>query len=340
MFRRLLGAFGRNLAMDLGTANTLLYTRAQGIVINEPSVVAVDADKNKVLAVGREAKDFLERTPRRIRAVRPMKDGVIADFDITREMIAYFIRKAIRGVRLFKPSIVICVPSGITQVEKRAVIDSGMLAGAREVLLIEEPMAAAIGADLPIHEPMGNLVLDIGGGTSEVAVITLSAIAYSESVRVAGDAMDHAVQRYMRDVFKLSIGENTAEKVKMLIGSAMPIPDAPQIEVYGKDLVTGAPKVARVGEGHIREALRDPVNTILNAVFKALEKTPPELAGDIYRNGMLLAGGGALLKGLDQRIARETRLKVIVDNDPLTTVLRGTGKTLDNQKFYKDVYIN
>lgn len=340
MFKRLLGVFGRNLAMDLGTANTLLYTRSQGIVINEPSVVAVDADKNKVLAVGREAKDFLGRTPRRIRAVRPMKDGVIADFDITREMIAYFIRKAIRGVRLFKPSIVICVPSGITQVEKRAVIDSGMLAGAREVLLVEEPMAAAIGADLPIHEPLGNLVLDIGGGTSEVAVITMSAIAYSESVRVAGDAMDHAVQRYMRDVFKLSIGENTAEKVKMLIGSAMPIPDAPQIEVYGKDLVSGAPKVARVSEGHIREALRDPVNTILNGVFKALEKTPPELAGDIYRNGMLLAGGGALLKGLDQRIARETRLKVIVDNDPLTTVLRGTGKTLDNQKFYKDVYIN
>ncbi len=340
MFKSLLGVFGRNLAMDLGTANTLLYTRSRGIVINEPSVVAVDADRNKVLAVGREAKNFLGRTPRRIRAVRPMKDGVIADFDITREMIAYFIRKAIRGVRLFKPSIVICVPSGITQVEKRAVIDSGMLAGAREVLLVEEPMAAAIGADLPIHEPLGNLVLDIGGGTSEVAVITMSAVAYSESVRVAGDAMDHAVQRYMRDVFKLGIGETTAEKVKMLIGSAMPIPDAPQIEVYGKDLVSGAPRVVRVSEGHIREALRDPVNAILNGVFKALEKTPPELAGDIYRNGMLLAGGGALLKGLDQRIARETRLRVIVDNDPLTTVLRGTGKTLDNQKFYKDVYIN
>lgn len=340
MFRRLRGAFSKNLAMDLGTANTLPYTRAEGIVINEPSVVALDAENNKVLAVGREAKDFLGRTPRRIRAVRPMKDGVIADFDVTREMIAYFIRKAISGVRLFKPSIVICVPSGITQVEKRAVIDSGMLAGAREVQLIEEPMAAAIGADLPIHEPLGNLVLDIGGGTSEVAVITLSAIAYSESVRVAGDAMDHAVQRYMRDAFKISIGENTAEKVKMLVGSAMPAPDAPQIEVYGKDLATGAPKVVRVTEGHIREALNDTVNAILNGVFKALEKTPPELAGDIYRNGMLLAGGGALLRGLGQRIARETRLKVIVDNDPLTTVLRGTGKTLHDRKFYKDVYIN
>lgn len=340
MFKRLLGAFGKNLAMDLGTANTLLYTKADGIVINEPSVVAVDVQTGKVLAVGAQAKQFIGRTPQRIRAIRPMKDGVIADFDVTKEMISYFIRKAITGMRLVKPSIVICVPSGITQVEKRAVIDAAMMAGAREVFLIEEPMAAAIGANLPIHEPMGNLVLDIGGGTSEVAVITMSAIAYAESVRVAGDAMDLAIQRYMRDVFQLLVGENTAERLKMLLGCAVPMPNAPILDVSGKDVVLGTPKVVRVSEGHVREALRDCTKAILNALFNALEKTPPELAGDIYRNGLLLAGGGALLKGLDQLIARETRLKVIVDNDPLTTVLRGTGKTLDDREFYSQVYIN
>lgn len=340
MFKRLMGALGKNLAMDLGTANTLLYTRADGIVINEPSVVAVDVLKNQVVAVGAQAKQFIGRTPQRIKAIRPMKDGVIADFDITREMISYFIRKAIKGIRFFKPTIVICVPTGITQVEKRAVIDSALMSGAREVLLIEEPMGAAIGANLPIHEPMGNLVLDIGGGTSEVAVITMSAVAYSESVRVAGDAMDLAIQRYMRDVFRLMVGENTAEKIKKLIGCAVPMPGAPLLEVSGKDAVLGTPKVVRVSEGHVREALRDCNRAILNGVFNALERTPPELAGDIYRNGVLLAGGGALLKGLDQLIARETRLKVIVDNDPLTTVLRGTGKTLDDRNFYSQVYIN
>lgn len=340
MFKRLMGAMGKNLAMDLGTANTLLYTKADGIVINEPSVVAVDVLKKQVLAVGAQAKQFLGRTPQRIRTIRPMKDGVIADFEITKEMISFFIRKAVKGFRLVKPSIVICVPTGITQVEKRAVIDSAMLAGAREVFLIEEPMGAAIGADLPVHEPMGNLVLDIGGGTSEVAVITMSAIAYAESVRVAGDAMDLAIQRYLREVFHLIVGENTAEKIKKIIGCAVPMPQAPLLEVSGKDVVSGTPKVVRVSEGHIREALRDCVRAILNAVFGALEKTPPELAGDIHRNGMLLAGGGALLKGLDQLIARETRLKVFVDNDPLTTVLRGTGKTLENQNFYSKVYIN
>lgn len=340
MLKRWLGSLGKHLAMDLGTANTLLYTKADGIVLNEPSVVAVDVLKNQVLAVGGQAKRFIGRTPQRIRVIRPMKDGVIADFDITRDMIAYFIRKAITGVRLRKPSIVICVPTGITQVEKRAVIDSARLAGAREVFLIEEPMAAALGANLPIHEPMGNLVLDIGGGTSEVAVITMSAIAHASSVRVAGDAMDLAVQRYMRDVFHLMVGDTTAEKIKILIGSAVPIPGAPLLDVSGKDVMTGTPKVVRVSEGHIREALRECTRAIMNTLFNALEKTPPELASDIYRNGILLAGGGALLKGLDQLIARETRLKVIVDNDPLTTVLRGTGKTLDDQVFYSNVYIN
>ena len=340
MFRRLFRFLAKDIAMDLGTANTLLYTRAQGIVINEPSVVAIDTHKNAVLAVGAAAKDYLGRTPQRIRAVRPMKDGVIADFDVTREMIAFFVRKAITGLRLVKPSMVICIPSGITQVEKRAVIDSALLAGAADVAMVEEPMAAAIGADLPVHEPLGNLVLDIGGGTSEVAVITLAGIANAQSVRVAGDAMNMAVQRYLRDVFRMEVGENTAENVKKILGSALPQPNAPVLEVSGKDLVCGAPRVVQITEGHIREALREPVQAILGAVLRALEKTPPELAADIYRNGMLMAGGGSLLKGLDQYIAQETRLKVFVDKDPLTTVLRGTARAMLDRQAYHAVFIN
>lgn len=340
LLRRLLRFFAKDIAMDLGTANTLLYTRAHGIVINEPSVVALDTKNHSVLAVGAAAKEYLGRTPQRIRAVRPMKDGVIADFDVTREMIAYFVRKVITGLRLVKPSMVICIPTGITQVEKRAVIDSAMLAGAAAVSMVEEPMAAAIGADLPVREPMGNLVLDIGGGTSEVAVISLAGIARSESVRVAGDAMDIAVQRYLRDAFRLEVGENTAENVKKLIGCAMPTPGAPALEVSGKDVVYGAPRVVTVTEGHIREALQAPVQAILGAVLRALEQTPPELAADIYRNGLLMAGGGSLLKGLDQYIARETRLNVFVDKDPLTTVLRGTARAMLDRKLYEPVFIN
>jgi len=340
MLSRLLGMFSKHLAMDLGTANTLMYTRAAGIVLNEPSVVAVDVIKNKVLAVGREAREYMGRTPQRIKAVRPMRDGVIADFDVTKDMIEFFIRKVVQGLRIVKPSIVICVPTGITQVEKRAVIEAAHLAGVREVLLIEEPMAAAIGANLPIHEPLGNLVVDIGGGTTEVAVITMSAIAYAESARVAGDAMNHAIQRYLQDTFQLVVGENMAERVKMLIGSAAPLPQPLIAEVAGKDAVYGAPKVVRVSDSHIREALRETTNAILSAIFKTLEKIPPELASDIAHNGVLLAGGGALLKGLEQLITRETRLKVIVDDDPLTTVLRGTGRTLEDREFYSRVYIN
>ncbi|WP_291448886.1 rod shape-determining protein [Desulfovibrio sp.] len=332
--------FSKDIAMDLGTANTLLYTRTHGIVINEPSVVAIDVQKNAVLAVGAGAKEFMGRTPQRIRAIRPMKDGVIADFDVTREMIAYFVRKAIDGLRLIKPSMVICIPMGITQVEKKAVIDSALLAGAADVSLVEEPMAAAIGADLPIHEPLGNLVLDIGGGTSEVAVISLGGIANAQSIRVAGDAMNLAVQRYMRDVFRMELGENTAENVKKILGSAMPQPNAPALEVSGKDLVQGTPKVVTVSEGHIREALREPIQAILETVLRALEKTPPELSADIYRNGMLMAGGGSLLKGLDQFIARETRLKVFVDKEPLTTVLRGTARAMLDRRAYHTVFIN
>jgi rod shape-determining protein MreB len=340
MLSRLLGAFSKQVAMDLGTANTLMYTRAAGIVLNEPSVVAVDIVKNRVLAVGREAKEYMGRTPQRIKAIRPMRDGVIADFEVTKNMIEYFIRKVVQGLRIVKPSIVICVPTGITQVEKRAVIEAAHQAGTREVFLIEEPMAAAIGANLPIHEPLGNLVVDIGGGTTEVAVITMSAIAYAESVRVAGDAMNYAIQRYLQDAFQLVIGENMAERVKMLLGSATPLPQALVAEVSGKDMVQGSPKVVRINDSHIREALRETTNVILAAVFKALEKTPPELSSDIARNGALLTGGGALLKGLDQLIARETRIKIVLDDDPLTTVLRGTGRTLDDRKFFSRVYIN
>lgn len=340
MIGKLLGMFGKDLAMDLGTANTLLYTRKEGIVLNEPSVVAIDAERNSVLAVGAEAKEFLGRTPDRIRAIRPLKDGVIADFEVTKQMIAFFVKKVITGFSLTKPNMVICVPTGITQVEKRAVIESAQQAGAREVKLVEEPMAAAIGADLPIHEPMGNMVVDIGGGTTEVAVISLSAIAYAESVRVAGDAMNAAVQRYFQEEFQLLIGENMSERVKMRLGSAFPLPEPLEMHVAGKDMVTGTPKSVSVTDSHIREALADPVKAIVVAVRKALERTPPELAGDIADNGLLLAGGGALLKGLNERITNETSLRVVIDDDPLTTVLRGTGRTLDDKKFYSKVYIN
>lgn len=331
---------GKSLAMDLGTANTLLYTRAQGIVLNEPSVVALDAERGHVLAVGREAKEFLGRTPKRIRAVRPMRDGVIADFEVTREMISFFIKKVIKGFHFSRPSIVICVPTGITQVEKRAVIESAQQAGANEVYLVEEPMAAAIGADLPIHAPMGNMVVDIGGGTTEVAVISLSAVAYAESVRVAGDAMNLAIQRYFQNEFQLLIGENMAERIKMAVGSAYPLPEQLVVEVSGKHLISGTPRAVRVTDGHVREALAEPVRAIVLAIRKALEKTPPELAADIGGNGILLAGGGALLKGLDTLINKDTGLTVVIDRDPLTTVVRGTGRTLDDRKFYSKVYIN
>ncbi len=340
MFRRLFSFLGKSLAMDLGTANTLLYTRAQGVVLNEPSVVALDAERGHVLAVGREAKEFLGRTPKRIRAVRPMRDGVIADFEVTREMIAFFIKKVIKGFHFSRPSIVICVPTGITQVEKRAVIESAQQAGASDVMLVEEPMAAAIGADLPIHEPMGNMVVDIGGGTTEVAVISLSAVAYAESVRVAGDAMNAAIQRYFQNEFQLLIGENMAERIKLAVGSAYPLPEQLVVEISGKHLVSGTPKSVRITDGHVREALADPVRVIIQAIRKALEKTPPELAADIGGNGILLAGGGALLKGLDTLIHKDTGLTVSIDRDPLTTVVRGTGRTLDDKKFYSKVYIN
>ena len=340
MLKRLFNLFSKDLAMDLGTANTLLYTPKDGVVLNEPSVVAVDANKGEVLAVGREAKEFLGRTPKSIKAIRPMKDGVIADFEVTRKMIECFIKKVIDGFSLARPNIVICVPEGITQVEKRAVIESAQQAGVNEVRLIEEPMAAAIGANLPIHEPLGNMVVDIGGGTTEVAIISLSAVAYAESVRVAGDTMNLAIQRFFQNEFQLYIGENMAERVKMAVGSAFPLPEQLVAEVAGKDIVHGTPRSVRVTDGHIREALTEPVRSILLAVHKALEKTPPELAADIGTNGILLAGGGALLKGMDTLIHKSTGLNILIDSDPLTTVVRGTGKTLDDKRYYSRVFIN
>jgi len=340
LWNRLFGFLGKDLAMDLGTANTLIYTPRDGIVLNEPSVVALETRTGRVLAVGREAKEFLGRTPQRITAIRPLKDGVIADFEVTREMISYFVRKVIRGYNLIKPLMVICVPTGITMVEKRAVIESGLQAGAREVKLVEEPMAAAIGANLPIHNPVGNMVVDIGGGTTEVAIISLSAIAYAESVRVAGDEMNEAIQRYFQDEFKLLIGENQAERVKIALGSAYPLKQPLEMDVSGKNMVTGSPTQVLVNDSQVRIALEETVKTIVMALRKALEKTPPELAADIAATGVLLAGGGSLLKGLDQRIREELNLAVALDDDPLTTVVRGTGKTLVDKKGFSKVYIN
>ncbi len=339
-FNRFFNFLGKDLAMDLGTANTLLYTQRDGIVLNEPSVVAIENRTGELLAVGTEAKEFLGRTPERIRAIRPMKDGVIADFEVTRAMIAFFIRKVITGFKFAKPKIVICVPTGITQVEKRAVIESAQLAGARDVRLVEEPMAAAIGAGLPIERPAGNMVVDIGGGTTEVAVISLSAVAYAESVRVAGDEMNETIQRYVQDQFQILIGENMAEEIKIRLGSATPLAEPLTLEVSGKSLIDGTPTSATVTDGHVREAIKDPVNIIVTAVLKALEKTPPELVADISRNGLLLAGGGALLRGLDKLISKHTNIAVVVDDDPLTTVVRGTGRTMEERERYVNVFIN
>ncbi len=339
-FQRFFSFMSKDLAMDLGTANTLVYTPKDGIVLNEPSVVALDNRSGNVLAVGREAKEFLGRTPKSIRAIRPLKDGVIADFEVTKEMIAYFVRKVIRGMRLVKPMIIIGVPAGITQVEKRAVIESGTQAGAREVRLIEEPMAAAIGAGLPIDQPIGNMVVDIGGGTTEVAVISLSSVAYSESVRIAGDEMNEAIQRYVQDKYQMLIGENMAEKVKITIGSAYPLKTPLSIEVGGKNMVDGNPRTLTLHDAEIREAIQEPVNAIVLAVRRALEKTPPELVADVATNGLYLAGGGALLKGLDDIISESSRIQVIKDDDPLTTVVRGVGRVLEDQKRFASVFIN
>ncbi len=342
LFDAVLGMFSNDLAIDLGTANTLVYLRGKGVVVSEPSVVAVQKDsmgQRKVLAVGKEAKKMLGRTPGTIVAIRPMKDGVIADFDITEEMLRYFIQKVHNRKNLVRPRIVICVPSGITQVEKRAVKESAESAGAREVYLIEEPMAAAIGAGLPITEPSGNMIVDIGGGTTEVAVISLAGVVYAKSVRVGGDKLDEALVQYLKRKYNLLIGERTAEQIKIEIGSAHPDEEVRTMEVKGRDLVTGIPKTLDVDSNEIREALSETVNTIVEAVRIALERTPPELAADIVDKGIVLAGGGALLRNLDVLLREETGLPVVIAEDPLSCVVLGSGKVLDELDLLKRVTV-
>ncbi|MDH3454539.1 MAG: rod shape-determining protein [Desulfuromonadales bacterium] len=349
LFDAILGMFSNDLAIDLGTANTLVYLKGKGVVVSEPSVVAVQKDahgQRKVLAVGTDAKNMLGRTPGSIVAIRPMKDGVIADFDITEEMLRYFIRKIHNRKALVRPRIVICVPSGITQVEKRAVKESAESAGAREVYLIEEPMAAAIGAGLPITEASGNMIVDIGGGTTEVAVISLAGIVYAKSVRVGGDKMDEAIAQHLKRKYNLLIGERTSEAIKIQIGSAYPeSSSSPKegwvetMEVKGRDLVSGIPKTLTIGAQEIREALSEPINAIVEAVRIALERTPPELAADIVDKGIVLAGGGALLRNLDQLLREETGLPVVIAEDPLSCVVLGSGKVLDELDLLKQVTV-
>ena len=339
----ILGVFSNDLAIDLGTANTCVYLKGKGLVLREPSVVAVKKDNrgNKVvLAVGHDAKRMLGRVPGNIEAIRPMKDGVIADFEVTEAMLRHFIAKALKSRRLVRPRIMVCVPTGITQVEKRAVRESAESAGAREVYLIEEPMAAAIGADLPIQEPISNMVVDIGGGTTEVAVISLSGIVYSRSVRVGGDKMDEAIMTHVKRKYNMLIGETSAENIKINIASAYPLDPEQQMDVKGRDLVTGIPQNVTITSEEVRKAISEQGDSIVQAVRYALEQTPPELAADIVDRGIVLTGGGALLKGLDQLLREETSLPITVVDDPLSTVVLGTGKALDNINILKDVCID
>src|SRR6056297_225047 len=344
IFDAFLGLFSNDLAIDLGTANTLVFMRGKGIVVSEPSVVAVQtgaAGQRRVLAVGKDAKEMLGRTPGSIVAIRPMKDGVIADFDYAEEMLRYFIRKVHNRKNLVRPRIVICVPSGITQVEKRAVRESAESAGAREVYLIEEPMAAAIGAGLPITEASGNLIVDIGGGTTEVAVISLAGIVYAQSVRVGGDKLDEAIVQYIKRKYNLLIGERTAEQVKIGIGNVYSTgDDTITMEVKGRDLVSGIPKTLEVNSDEIREAMSEPISTIIEAVRISLERTPPELAADIVDKGIILAGGGAYLKNLDLLLREETGLPVLIADDPLSCVVLGSGAVLDQLDLLRQVSVS
>ena len=339
----ILGIFSHDLAIDLGTANTLVYVKDRGIVLNEPSVVALKKEgkgANRVLAVGKEAKRMLGRAPGNIEAVRPMKDGVIADFEVTETMLRHFIRKAHNRRTLIRPRIIICVPSGITPVEKRAVIESAESAGAREVYLIEEPMAAAIGAGMPVTKPEGNMVVDIGGGTTEVAVISLGGIVYSHSLRVAGDKMDEAILQYIKRKHNFLIGITTAEIIKIAVGIAYPSEKIDIVEVKGRDLVTGIPKILTISSEEIREAISEQVRAIAQTVHGALEQMPPELAADLVENGIVLSGGGSLLKNLDLLLREGTKLPVTVTQDPLSDVVLGAGKALDNLSILKEVMID
>ncbi len=336
MFNGLLGIFSNDIGIDLGTANTLVYVKGQGIVLREPSVVAVRSGTSQVLAVGDEAKRMLGRTPGNIVAVRPLKDGVIADFEMTESMLRHFITK-VHNRKWVRPRVVIAVPSGITEVEKRAVKESAAHAGAREVYLIEEPMAAAIGVGLPVQDAAGNMIIDIGGGTTEVALISLSGIVFSRSVRVAGDELDEAIACYMKRAYNLMIGERTAEEIKIKIGSAYPVEKETSMEVKGRDLVAGLPKTLTITSQEVREALLEPISTIVESVRVTLERCPPELSADLVDRGLVLAGGGALLRGLDKLLQEETGLPVHVAEDPLSAVAEGTGRALSELKFLRQV---
>ena len=328
-----------DIGIDLGTANTLVFVRGQGIVLNEPSVVAIEVSSKRVLAVGGEAKEMVGRTPGEIEAIRPLKDGVIADFEITEKLLSNFIRRVVRHRYLMKPRIVISVPSGITEVEKRAVRDSAENAGAREVFLIQEPMAAAIGVGLPVHLPSGSMVIDIGGGTSEIAVIALDGIVNNISIRIGGDEMDEGLMLYLKKNYNLLIGERTAEEIKIAIGSAYPPEEEESLEIKGRDLVAGIPKTMKISSVQVREALSEPIDAIIEAVRQALEETPPELSADILDKGIVVTGGGALIKGLDKRLREETNLPINIAEDPLTCVVRGTGVVLEDMSQFSKVLI-
>ncbi|ERJ92715.1 rod shape-determining protein [Selenomonas sp. oral taxon 892] len=332
---------GHDMGIDLGTANTLVHVKGRGIVLREPSVVAIKSDSGDVLAVGEEAKQMIGRTPGNIVAIRPMKDGVIADFDVTQAMLKYFIRKAMRAKSFVRPRVVVGVPSGVTEVEKRAVIDAAQQAGAREAYLIEEPMAAAIGAGLPVEEATGSMVVDIGGGTTEIAVISLGGIVTSRSIRIGGDEMDSSIVQYIKRMYNLMIGERTAEEIKITVGTAIVTPDTDRtMDIRGRDLVSGLPKTLTIHAKEIREALNEPIYKIIDAVKGTLEKTPPELAADVMDHGIMMTGGGALLMNLDKLLSHETGMPVLVSEDALSCVGEGTGRTLENIGLLKNVVMS
>src|SRR5213593_3519903 len=340
MFNGLFGFLSNDIGIDLGTANTLVYVKDQGIVLREPSVVAVQAGTNKVLSVGDEAKRMLGRTPGNIVAIRPLKDGVIADFEVTEAMLRHFIAKVHNRRKMVRPRVVIAVPSGITEVEKRAVKDSATRAGAREVYLIEQPMAAAIGVGLPVHEPAGNMIVDIGGGTCEIAIISLAGIVFSRSLRVGGDEFDETIIAHMKRAYNLMIGERTAEEIKIRVGSAFPLEQELTMEVKGRDLSAGLPKTLTIRSEEIREALQEPLSSILESIRITLERCPPELSADLVDRGIVMAGGGALLRGIDRLVAEETGLPVHIADDPLSAVAEGTGRVLQELQFLKRVSNN
>ncbi len=327
-----------DIGIDLGTANTLIYIKGKGIVLNEPTVVALDSSTEEVLTIGKEAKQMLGKTPDEIKAIKPLKDGVIADFEVTEKLLRYFIRRVVKHRFFMRPRIIICVPSGITEVEKRAVRDAAE-SEAREVYLLHEPMAAAIGMGLPVEQPAGNMIIDIGGGTSEIAVVALSGIVTSTSIRIGGDEMGSSIVQYLKKTYNLLIGDSTAEGIKMRIGSAFPLPEEMEIEVKGRDLVAGIPKTMKISSEEVRMALSEPIGAIVEAVKQALERTPPELASDILDRGMVMTGGGSMIRGFDKRLRQETNLPVNLVDDPLTCVVKGSGRVLDNLNHYSKMLI-